>query len=184
MTCDFQQCGILTIVGSDEPLQPPFKLRNSKWCSFSLTIIKYSSDQQRLCSDCSYAQADLRLCWSHIPHCWKSHALAQIPKFLNVLNVWDVRLEISVVSTHVNLNGLNVHGNNWKMENRPVHWFRLTHLNKSMEKMWGSKYSKHRQNLKFCHSHLNSQYFNYCMRRSFFGLVYMFGLHERLLTYP
>ena len=22
-------------------------------------------------------QADLRLCWSHIPHCWKSHALAQ-----------------------------------------------------------------------------------------------------------
>ena len=25
-----------------------------------------------------YAQADLRLCWSHIPYCWKSHALAQI----------------------------------------------------------------------------------------------------------
>ena len=24
-----------------------------------------------------YAQADLRLCWSHILHCWKSHALAQ-----------------------------------------------------------------------------------------------------------
>ena len=22
-----------------------------------------------------YAQADLRLCWSHIPHFWKSHAL-------------------------------------------------------------------------------------------------------------
>ena len=21
----------------------------------------------------STAQADLRLCWSHIPHCWKSH---------------------------------------------------------------------------------------------------------------
>ena len=25
-----------------------------------------------------YVQADLRLCWSHIPHCWKSHALAQL----------------------------------------------------------------------------------------------------------
>ena len=25
------------------------------------------------------------------------------------LDVWDVRLEISVVSTHVNLNGLSVH---------------------------------------------------------------------------
>ena len=23
-------------------------------------------------------QADLRLCWSHIPHCWKSHVAAHI----------------------------------------------------------------------------------------------------------
>ena len=45
VTCDYQQCGILTSVDSDEPLQPPFKLRNSKWCSVSsLTIIEYSSD--------------------------------------------------------------------------------------------------------------------------------------------
>ena len=29
-TCDFQQCGILTCVNSDEPVQPPIKLRNSK----------------------------------------------------------------------------------------------------------------------------------------------------------
>ena len=29
-TCDFQQCGILTNVDSDESVQPPFKLRNSK----------------------------------------------------------------------------------------------------------------------------------------------------------
>ena len=29
MSCDFQQCGILTSVGSEEPVQPPFKLRNS-----------------------------------------------------------------------------------------------------------------------------------------------------------
>ena len=28
--CDFQQCGILTTVDSDEPVQPPLKLRNSK----------------------------------------------------------------------------------------------------------------------------------------------------------
>ena len=44
-TRDFQQCGILTSVDSDEPVQPSFKLRNSKWCSVSsLTIIQYSSD--------------------------------------------------------------------------------------------------------------------------------------------
>ena len=30
MTRDFQQCGILTSVDSDDPLQPTFKVRNSK----------------------------------------------------------------------------------------------------------------------------------------------------------
>ena len=45
MPRDFQQCGILTRVDSDEPVQPSFKLRNSKLCSVSsLTLIKYSSD--------------------------------------------------------------------------------------------------------------------------------------------
>ena len=45
MSRDFQQCVILTRVDSDEPVQPPFKLRNSKLCSVkSLTHIKYSSD--------------------------------------------------------------------------------------------------------------------------------------------
>ena len=79
VTCDFQQCGILTSVDSEEPLQPSFKLRNSKWCSVSsLTLKEYSSDKQRLWSDCAYAQADLRLCWSHIPHCWRFHALAHM----------------------------------------------------------------------------------------------------------
>ena len=79
VTWDFQQFDILASVNSDEPLQPPFKLRNSKWCSVSsLTIIEYSRDKQRLWSDSAYAQADLRLCWSHKPHCWKSHALAQL----------------------------------------------------------------------------------------------------------
>ena len=29
-TCDFQQCGILTCLDSEEPVQPPLKLRNSK----------------------------------------------------------------------------------------------------------------------------------------------------------
>ena len=40
---DFQQCGILICVDSDEPVQPPFKLRNTKSCSVSsFTIIEYS----------------------------------------------------------------------------------------------------------------------------------------------
>ena len=43
-TCDFQQCGILTSVDSEEPVQPSVNLRNSKCCSVSsLTVIKYSS---------------------------------------------------------------------------------------------------------------------------------------------
>ena len=35
MTCDFQQCGILTSVDLNEPVQPPFKLRNLKGGSVS-----------------------------------------------------------------------------------------------------------------------------------------------------
>ena len=35
MTRDFQQCDILTSVDSDQPVQPPLKLRNSKWCADS-----------------------------------------------------------------------------------------------------------------------------------------------------
>ena len=78
----------LISVESDEPLQPPFKLRNSKWCSVSnLTIIEYSSNYQRLLSDCAYAQADLRLCSSYIPHCWKSHALAHMSLYNKGINL-------------------------------------------------------------------------------------------------
>ena len=45
VTCDFQQCGILTSVDSNEPVQPPLKLRNSKWCLVSsLIFIEYTSD--------------------------------------------------------------------------------------------------------------------------------------------
>ena len=51
------------------------------------------------------------------------------------LIVWDVRFEISVVSAHVNLNGLSVHVKNRKMVNRSVHWFGLTDLNKTMGKI-------------------------------------------------
>ena len=37
-------CGILTWIRSDWPVQPPFNLRNSKWCSVSSLIFsKYSS---------------------------------------------------------------------------------------------------------------------------------------------
>ena len=45
MARGFQQCGILTSVDSDEPVQPPIQFRNSKWYSVSsLTLIEYSSD--------------------------------------------------------------------------------------------------------------------------------------------
>ena len=58
------------------------------------------------------------------------------------LDVWDVRLKISVVCTHVNQNGLSVHVKNRKMENRSVHWFLLTHLTKLMGKMCEEKIAK------------------------------------------
>ena len=78
-TCDFQQCGILIWIDSDEPAQPPVKLRKSKCCSVSsLTVIEYSRDYQRLWSNCAYAQAGLNLCWLHIPLCLIYHVPAQM----------------------------------------------------------------------------------------------------------
>ena len=78
-TYDFQQCGILTSVDSDQHVQPPLKFRNFKWCLVSnLVFIECTSDQQRLWSDCAYAQAGLSLCLSHIPRCWKSHGAAHL----------------------------------------------------------------------------------------------------------
>ena len=47
----------------------------------------YSSNEQGLWSDCAYAQADLSLCWSHIPHCWKSYALAHMSNWAETW--WD-----------------------------------------------------------------------------------------------
>ena len=39
-----------------------------------------------------YAQADLRLCWSHIPHCWKSHALAHMILVSDLINTGEIRM--------------------------------------------------------------------------------------------
>ena len=59
-------------------------------------------------------------------------------------NVWDVQLEISVVSAQVNLIGLLLHVKNRKMETLSAHWFGLTDLNKTMGKMCGRKIAKDR----------------------------------------
>ena len=40
MCRDFQQCGILTSVDSDEPVQPLFKLRNSKFRDGHVIVIE------------------------------------------------------------------------------------------------------------------------------------------------
>ena len=95
------------------------------------------------------------------------------------LDFWDVRLEISVVSTHVNLNGLSVHVKNRNMEIGQYTGFdRLTSINQ-WGKCAGEKIAKHRQMMKFFHSHLTYNIFNYCMLRFFFGLVYIFHYPER-----
>ena len=68
----------------------------------------------------------------------------EVQSFKMFLNVWDVRLDISVVSTHANLNGLSVHVKNRKMENRSVHWFGLTGLIKQCGKCEAGKQAKDR----------------------------------------
>ena len=53
MIHDFRQCGILTSVDSDEPVKPPFKRRNSKFCSFSKISCHGS-----YCCDCRFLREE------------------------------------------------------------------------------------------------------------------------------
>ena len=57
-------------------------------------------------------------------------------------NKVDIRLVISVVITCVNLNKMNVHVKNLKIKSQPVHWFKLTELNKTMGIMCGRNSSE------------------------------------------
>ena len=56
-------------------------------------------------SDRGYAQVDLRLCWSHLPHCWKSHFIAQRlfgePFFPDSIDAFAV---FCLIKTSLNLN--------------------------------------------------------------------------------
>ena len=59
--CDFQQCGFLTSVDSDEPVQPSFKPRISKCCS-----VNSLTNSHRLFKQLSKGLIRLRFCsgWS------------------------------------------------------------------------------------------------------------------------
>ena len=54
----------------------------------------------------------------------------------------DIRLVISVVITRVNLNKMNVHVKNLKINRQPVHWFGLTGPNKKIVIMCDRNSSK------------------------------------------
>ena len=49
-TCDLKQCDILTSVDSDEPVQPPVKLRNSKLCLVGSLTTSNALIRLRVCA--------------------------------------------------------------------------------------------------------------------------------------
>ena len=53
-----------------------------------IIFIDYSSDLQKIWSDCAYAHADMRCCWFYIPHCWKSHVVAHFTYCVTEL-IWE-----------------------------------------------------------------------------------------------
>ena len=80
---EISNTGISTSVDSDEPVQPPFKLWNftctcCSVISLPVILIDYSSDWPRIWSHGVYAQADRKLCWSHIPHYSKHYVAVHI----------------------------------------------------------------------------------------------------------
>ena len=54
----------------------------------------------------------------------------------------DIGLVISVVIACVKLNKMDVHLKNVKIKRQPVHWFKLTELNKTMGIMCGRNSSE------------------------------------------
>ena len=64
------KCGILTWIDSDEPVPPPFKLRNSNLYNVESVDVHSQNIQATIKGPDQTAQVDLRLCWSHIPHWW------------------------------------------------------------------------------------------------------------------
>ena len=81
--CLFVPCGHL--LGKGWPLGSRLwcltvSLSHSHWYLGSGVVLNcidsWSLHPYLLWSNSVYAQADLRLCWSHIPHCFKSHVTA------------------------------------------------------------------------------------------------------------
>ena len=95
MTCDFQQCGILTSVDSDKPVQPPVKLRNSKF---------YQSDVNTQSIFKGLAKALISLCvcagWSE-PLLVSHTTLLEISCHGSLLyfgnQIWSIKVDLRVV---------------------------------------------------------------------------------------
>ena len=74
MTCDFQHRGILKSVDSDEPVQPPFKLRDSKIMMFGQWLKSHRIFKRP-------AKALIRLCvWA----CWSEPLLVAHTTLLEI----------------------------------------------------------------------------------------------------
>ena len=85
----FQQCGILTSVDSDEPLQPHIKLRNSKWCSQNIQAISKGTDQTARMR---------RLIWGFAGRTY--HIVRNLMSRLNYLGLLDPRTLLPIAPLH------------------------------------------------------------------------------------
>ena len=65
--------------GSDQPGHPPSLIRVFAVRLKKARVLSYLlGAQQRFWSDCADAQADLSLCWAHMPFCWFCHDAAHL----------------------------------------------------------------------------------------------------------
>ena len=79
--CQSLQCSHTKSMDVDEACADPesFVRKGSNSDNVFFKLVKGERIQIPLQADhhrkrnAIYAQADLRLCWSHVPHCWKSH---------------------------------------------------------------------------------------------------------------
>ena len=99
VTWDLQQFGNLTSVDSDEHMLPPFKMM----FSLKLKTHRIFKRQAKTLIRCAYAQADLSLCWSHKPHCWKSLVAAHLCNINEAADYIMALIALSSAQTRANL---------------------------------------------------------------------------------
>ena len=77
------------------PIHRDSKLKKKIVYNSSHGLILLQSVKEQIKVKYKHRMADLRICWSHIPHCWKSQVVAQMWVLIAYLEEQRLRLSLN-----------------------------------------------------------------------------------------